>query len=68
MIPRNEELDKNAKSSRYIYNLTTCLIMGIVETIWVSIVSTIPGLNALNEYMYFVYLLFLDWEPTACSR
>ena len=49
----------------------------IVDTIWVSIVSIIPGLNVpkwLNVFRclaclhLIVYLLFLDWELIACSR
>ena len=37
-----------------------CQTMGIVDTIWVLIVLTMLGL-------FIVYVLFLDWEPMACS-
>ena len=46
-------------------------IMGVVDTIWVLIGPTIPGLNdiqLINVFRYFaclqftVYLLFLVWE------
>ena len=51
--------------------------MGVVDTIWVLIVSTIPGLNFLevinvfrylSNHQFIVYLLFLDKELMACSR
>ena len=50
--------------------------MGVVGTIWVLFVSTIPGLNVpkrisvfryLSGLQFIVYLLFLDLELMACS-
>ena len=51
-------------------------VMGVVNTLWVLIVSTIPGLNVpkwtsvfcyLSGLQFIVYLLFLGLELLACS-
>ena len=42
--------------------------MGIVDKIWVLILSTINVFRYLACLQLIVYLLYLDWEPMACSQ